>query len=312
MKKNGVVIVTYNRLNLLKECLSAVFAQVYPFTEIIVVNNASTDGTKEYLDSLQSTEKTHLSVIHSAENLGGSGGFYLGMETARAKGFDYLLIIDDDAIIQPDYMKRLIEYADNHTNENIEALAGAVMLNGKIDITHRRTVNNKLLFTEPPVSEINYSKDSFRCDTATFCGLLIRGDVFQRIGLPKKEYFLWYDDTEYSLRLKGITVIPAAKLNHKTKPAPQNASLLERSTWRHYYGYRNRYDTARIHFGLSSTLCISLEYHILSLLSRLMWLNPQKRKIAKYNIKMIRDALNDAKSGKLGKNLKYTPNTKID
>lgn len=306
MKKNGVVIVTYNRLNLLKECLAAVFTQEYAFSEAIVINNASTDGTREYLDGVKNYGSTRVTVIHSPENLGGSGGFYCAMQQAQTRNWDYILIIDDDAILQPDYMRRLMDYVDEHPSENPEAMAGAVMVNGRIDITHRRRVGNRFIFTEPPVSEAFYAQDSFRCDTATFCGLVIRGDVFRRIGLPKREYFIWYDDTEFSLRLKGITVVPSAKLDHKTKPAPPNTGLLERTTWRHYYGYRNRYDTARIHFGWTSALCIAVEYHVLSLLSRLMWLNPKKRDIADFNISMIHDALKDARTGHFGKNPKYT------
>ena len=70
--KINCVVVTYNRLSLLKECLSALENQTYPIQRIVIVDNCSTDGTSEFLDSL--TDTRYL-IIHSKENIGGAGGF---------------------------------------------------------------------------------------------------------------------------------------------------------------------------------------------------------------------------------------------
>ena len=75
--KLGVVIVTYNRLELLKECITACINQKEEFQKILIINNASTDGTKEYLENLQ---YSNLEIINSNKNLGGSGGFWLGIK----------------------------------------------------------------------------------------------------------------------------------------------------------------------------------------------------------------------------------------
>ena len=72
--KINCVVVTYNRLSLLKECLSALENQTYPIQRIVIVDNCSTDGTSEFLDSL--TDTRYL-IIHSKENIGGAGGFSL-------------------------------------------------------------------------------------------------------------------------------------------------------------------------------------------------------------------------------------------
>ena len=94
--KTAVVIVTHNRIELLKECLGCVDSQEIPFSRVIVVNNSSTDGTKEYLDSI--SDKRYC-IIHSEENLGGAGGFYVALKEAQKEEFDWVLIIDDDAMI---------------------------------------------------------------------------------------------------------------------------------------------------------------------------------------------------------------------
>ncbi|MCR5145563.1 MAG: glycosyltransferase [Lachnospiraceae bacterium] len=350
--KNEVVIVTYNRLELLKECIAAVLKQTVSFYKIIVVNNCSNDGTKEYLEQFENDETFH--IIHEQENLGGAGGFYDGMSVALTDVPDWLLIIDDDAIIESNYVEKMLEYAGKHGDH--AALAGSVITDGKIDKSHRRRVSNKLLFIETPVPLDEYKLRAFPCDTATFCGLMINGKAFQQVGLPKREYFLWYDDTEYSLRLgefqarrfpeleehlaeyreemrrlnqvgnevseivrvpklkarlgkgnSGIMVIPEAHLNHKTKLAEEGKSILDRTDWRMYYGYRNRLDTAKNHFGNFSVLGIRMEYCVFFIISVVQLFIPSKSKHALFNIKLLRRATHDGSLGKLGKNKHYLP-----
>jgi len=314
MKRNVVVIVTYNRLKLLQECMDAVLSQTYPFTEIIVVDNCCTDGTGAYLDGLVEErmgtgdgQSLVLTVLHQEENLGGAGGFYVGLQEAQKRELDHVLIIDDDAILRPDYMQRLMEYEEAHPDMEIQAMAGDVVTDGKIDISHRRRLGNRYIFNEPFVPEEEYQKDAFPCDLATFCGLVISGDVFHRIGLPKGEYFIWYDDTEYCLRLKGVTVVTSAVLDHKTVLPTEDKGLLDRPTWKHYYGYRNRYDVSRRHFGVLPAMTVALEYHILSFLSFFMLFSAKKRQQGRFNIRMMHAALRDAKHGRFGKHPQYGP-----
>ena len=331
--KNGVVIVTYNRLELLRECLDCVMAQTLPFSHIVVVDNCSTDGTREYLKRLeeeyapesktnrqqepvrQQESAPRLQVIYESRNLGGAGGFHDGMRLADTLGLDWILIIDDDAMIRPDYMELLIKAAEKESGQNqekrsVNALAGSVYVDGKLHTMHRRNVASKLLFVEREIPDTVYTQESFLCDCATFCGLAVKGSVVKEIGLPEKEFFLWYDDSEYSLRLASygrILCVPAAGLDHKTKLPQESEGLLERTGWRHYYGYRNRYHTAKVHFGRLSAACIALEYHVLSFLSRCMTLRKATAEKGRFNVQMIHDALADGKAGRLGKNQRYCP-----
>nr|MCR4674296.1 glycosyltransferase [Lachnospiraceae bacterium] len=213
--KTAVVIVTHNRIELLKECLGCVNSQEIPFSRVIVINNLSTDGTKEYLDTI-SDERYR--IIHSKENLGGAGGFYIALQEAQKEAFDFILIIDDDAMIAKDYMSQLISAAKHHPN--IPAFCGSVHTQGKIDLSHRRRIGNALIFSEIPVEEKEYENQEFLCDTVTFCGLMLRGSTFKKYGLPIRDYFIWCDDTEYCLRMyeekERILTVPKAVLNHKT------------------------------------------------------------------------------------------------
>ena len=125
MKKLGVVIVTYNRLELLKECIYNCINQSYKFNKIIIVNNASSDGTEEYLRHLT---YDNVVIVTSKENFGGAGGYYLGVKEANKYNLDYLLFIDDDAIIDENYNKNIV----NAITSNVYAYSGTVKTNGII------------------------------------------------------------------------------------------------------------------------------------------------------------------------------------
>lgn len=106
--KYAVIIVTYNRELLLRECIDNVKNQIIVPNSIIIVNNASTDGTYEYLEEL--TKKSELfDIIHLSKNTGGAGGFAKGIECALQKDVDSVLIIDDDAMIEKDYMQKILQ-----------------------------------------------------------------------------------------------------------------------------------------------------------------------------------------------------------
>lgn len=301
---NAVVIVTYNRVELLKECLACVCGQTIPFSRVIVVDNHSTDGTAEFLAA-----REDLDVIREPENLGGAGGFYDGLQCASQGEYDWVLIIDDDAMIAPDYMEKLLDYANAHTG--IYGLAGKVVTEGHIDVSHRRQIINRLLYVESNVASEEYQKESFSCDAATFCGLLLQGQKMREIGLPQKGYFLWYDDIEYCLRLQecgGVTVVPAAVLHHKTvlsKEGMVTKGVLHRIGWRQYYGYRNRYDTAKRHLGSLSAWVILWQYRVFWLLSFFMTWKKETREQGRSNQKILHDVIKDCKAGKLGKHPEY-------
>ena len=95
----GAVIVTYNRLDKLKKCLAAYETQTYQPSKILVVNNASTDGTKEYLIQWEgdNTSPVQKYVLHMNENLGGAGGFAEGIRHMQDMEVDWIWIADDDA-----------------------------------------------------------------------------------------------------------------------------------------------------------------------------------------------------------------------
>lgn len=305
--KYGVVIVTYNRLELLKECIACCTQQTIAFEKIIIVNNCSTDGTDAYLESYK--DHPQFLILEQTENLGGAGGFRVGLAAAEKEPLDYVLIIDDDAMLAPDYIQRCDRVL--HRYPNISACSGTVYTDGKIQTNHRRMIASRLLHLEKNVPLAAYEKACFKYDLATFCGLMIKKDIMKQIGLPKSEYFIWYDDTEYSMRLRrfgGIVNVNAAHLNHKTVlPSGEKKGFFARMNWRTYYGHRNRLDAVKIHCGMLTTMVIIAEFLVFLACAYGMMLIPSKRKQGAYITRMMKDAMKDGYNGTLGKNERYVP-----
>ena len=148
--KLGVVIVTYNRIELLKECIANCINQVLKFDKIFVINNASTDGTTEFLNNLA---YDNIMVINSKENLGGSGGFYEGIKIALNYDLDYLLLIDDDAILDANYNDEIAKHIKN--DKDIYLFICYYLNSEKIKWIGTRTTYDNLLrlIDDPDVRE---------------------------------------------------------------------------------------------------------------------------------------------------------------
>lgn len=200
--KVGVVILTFNRLDLLKITICKVLAQTSIPSEILVVDNNSSDGTKEYLDSLETVNKMYLK-----ENLGPAGGFHEGIKYfAESTDVEYVWLMDDDFF---------------PFNSCLEILLGAV---------------NATTMVFPFIRE----KDFASRREPGWWGVLIPMTIINHVGYPRKEFFFWSEDTEYLLyRIRGKYKykgkwISAAKGVHFTKRERNH-----RKPWRYYYEVRN-------------------------------------------------------------------------
>jgi rhamnopyranosyl-N-acetylglucosaminyl-diphospho-decaprenol beta-1,3/1,4-galactofuranosyltransferase len=183
------VVVTFNREALLRDCLRTLMAQTRPVDEIVIVNNASTDGTGAML----ATEYPQLRILQQPENLGGAGGFHAGMKWAVEQKFDWVWVMDDDVRVKPDALEVMLSYG---------SLA---------DMIHpRKRVNGTLLVWESvwdaqACTTITYATDiSFEngrdwtsVHYSCFEGALIRRTLIERAGLPDIRYFIGGDDTIY-------------------------------------------------------------------------------------------------------------------
>ena len=229
------VVVTYNRLELLKENIVALRKQIASNLHILVVDNNSTDGTRDYL---KGQEGNDLECLFLDENLGGAGGFFYGMKKAYEDGADGIWIMDDDTIPKEDALDKPLE-ADKKLNHNYGFLASDVRW-----VDGSPCVMNQ-------VHKIGNKMETYdRIDTATFVSLLIPRETIEKIGLPIKEYFIWGDDKEYTLRISDLFpsyFIPQSGVIHKMKTNVGSnicTDDIERIQ-RYFYAYRNDYATAK-------------------------------------------------------------------
>jgi GT2 family glycosyltransferase len=296
------VVVTYNRKTLLEECLKALQKQTRRLDEIIVIDNASTDGTEK----LMKTRFADITYVKLPQNIGGSGGFHEGIKLAYEKGHDWIWVMDDDAIPVADALEKLISCSMIH-QDKVYALASAVLnRDGSIHLNPRRLFDPETLL-EAEISIDKYKQDYFQMDTASFVGLLISRKFVEVFGLPIKDFFIYYDDTEYSLRIQNLGImitVPDSKIIHG---AYRNASEeLERRAarpdwdWKYYYFVRNRIYTYRKHGNVGFIMLMTWTLQM----SRDIFNRHHSRF---KNMKILLWATLDGLIGKLGKNNKFLP-----
>ena len=239
MLKIAAVIVTNNRLELLKEAIASVKNQLYSPELIIVVDNRSTDGTGAWLDC-----QLDIQVIHQ-ENSGGSGGFYTGIKWAVHAGADWVWVMDDDTICQLDTLEKLVQKL-----ASIERKVGFIgsKCNWKDGSPHLMNVpaikprfNRGIPFNQYDNSHL------LLIETCSFVSLLINAAAIKAVGLPYQNFFIWGDDQEYTRRITkkgylGLYCVDSIAL-HKTAinyfPDFYNEHI--NNIWKHEYGFRNEF-----------------------------------------------------------------------
>lgn len=209
------IVVTYNRKTLLIECLSALEKQTYPVDAIYIVNNASTDGTELLLQEQGWLSKDHIHLYNLKENIGGAGGFSFGVEKAFNDGFDYIWLMDDDGYPLEDCLNELIK------NSNKNTYLGPLVLDKDEPSTLCFPMRlPKSLLTISSLADLNKlgKMDTIEGIVIPFNGILFSSDLVRNIGIPKKEYFIWGDDFEYTKRAEKsgarIATINNAKFYH--------------------------------------------------------------------------------------------------
>ena len=240
----AVLIVTFNRLDKLKKALSAYDEQIYKPYEICVVDNNSTDGTREYLTNWVSNNSSYRRcVINLEKNIGGSGGFYEGIKAIMIRDFDWLWIADDDAYPEKDALAQMNECINSLPNDQIRAICSSVETSDGLDLAHRKIKGNYVLGVSAPMEL--YSKKEFEISVFSFVGSCVERRALIECGLPMKDFFIWFDDTEYSLRVNEkfkIICVPGIRVFHDT--------IIEkewRYSWKTYFGERNKLYTLQIH-----------------------------------------------------------------
>lgn len=270
------VIVTHNRCQKLQHTLAATLAQ--PFSAIIVVDNASTDGTRAWLAG-QHDPRLHL--ILSEQNSGGAGGFAQGMIAALNYDPDWLVCYDDDAYPAPDALQQFTALDLGNT----DSVAAAVYYpDGRLCEMNRPSYNpfwhpRKLLrtalgvFTGRARGAFHVTDSAYQgaealpIDSSSFVGFFVRADWVRRLPLPEPGLFIYGDDVLYTLNLTKHGArhrfLPTVRFIHDCSTF-QTARRGYHPLWKAYFTYRNGLLIYRMAAGVW--------FYPVALLKALLWL----------------------------------------
>lgn len=297
-----VVIVTYNRLTDLITTLEEYEKQTYCPGTLIVIDNAATDGTHEFLEEWKKgSGRFERLIVHSERNLGGAGGFALGIKEAVKTDCEFVFLADDDAVPDIDMLEKLLDGYDTiKDKDSIAAMCTRVNDQYGISHIHRSRVRTGLVsISRYPIPDEEYQNRLFDVDLLTFVGALIRKDAIEKVGLPLEEYFIHEDDAEYSTRLKKEGRIVCVSDSVMTHPYGGN----DTKDWIEYYTTRNYVDYIGRHYPQRYQVFAMFDKYVKksSIIARLL-----KHRSKNYR-KMNVIAIKDGKNGRLGISEEYKP-----
>lgn len=230
MRSIAAVVVTYNRKELLKQCVKKLLDQNGASCDVLIIDNASTDGTGRMVQ--EEFERPDVIYENTGKNLGGAGGFEYGVGKAVRLGYEYVWIMDDDTLPEENALAELLK-ADRRLKGEWGFLSSAVYwTDGSVC---KANIQKKTLFQFAGMDE--YSLALAPVKMASFVSLLVKASVICQVGLPIGEYFIWTDDYEFTGRISRkyscymvpeSRVIHAMKVHKKADLAGDSVSRLER------------------------------------------------------------------------------------
>lgn len=240
MSTVAAVVVTYNRKDKLPKVLDHVLAQSRRPEWLVIVDNASNDGTDEVLKQYEGIDG--VVIVRLTENTGGAGGFATGMNKGYELGADFVWIMDDDCYANSDALEELVNGLAKAEAEMGMQLPFACSL--------VKWVDGSICEMNNPVTTWDWGRliakgqDSVLVQHCSFVSVLFPRWALTKHGLPLREYFIWFDDQEYTLRVNksgpGVQVLRSVVVhdlgvNRGVNFGDVNASNL----WKFEYGARN-------------------------------------------------------------------------
>ena len=267
----GVVVLNWRRAKDTIECVRSLQAMSYPRFDIVIVDNASADGSTGMLRAAF----PGITVIENSENLGYAGGNNVGIRYALERGADYVLLLNNDTVVAPNLLRDLVVAAESDRRIGI--------VGPEICDYHDPTT---IWFTGAMIDwwtgasphiglgERDHGQYHQRVevDRLTGCAMMVRRDVFERVGVFDPEYFLYYEDVDFCVRAAKAGYksycVQTAKVWHKVSSSTR---ANEKSALHAYYQTRNRLlflsKNSRIAVSLHGMNCLLFGYYLM----RAMW-----------------------------------------
>lgn len=237
MNKIIAVVVTYNRLKTLIRSIDAISNQTQPVDEIIIINNGDSFDISLFPKEYQK----RITIIKPSSNIGGAGGFSLGIQKSIDRSADFVWVMDDDAIANKTTLHHLYICFKKFS---VFLPVGFVCSNVK--------------WTDGSICEMNQpavrwdwarwfdeNEHTINIESCSFVSVLIPRNVILEKGLPVSDFFIWCDDTEYTRRISsthvGLCNLSSEVVHEVIQNLGVNFSLVnEASLWKYKYGARNQ------------------------------------------------------------------------
>jgi len=234
-----IIILNYNGYKDTIECIHSLKDIDYKNYKIVVVDNNSVDNS---IEKIKNTFN-EIVVLNTGINLGYAGGNNYGIKYALENKANYICVINNDVIVDRNFLKPLVDYMEN--NKNVGIVGPAVCEYYDKNIV--QSTGAKINLAKGNVPLINYGKKYsnitkskvIECDYISGACLLFRKDLVNEIGYIPESYFLFYEETEWCLKVKRrgykVVCLPNSKIYHKGSASVKNISGLSE-----YLGFRNR------------------------------------------------------------------------
>jgi GT2 family glycosyltransferase len=279
------VILTYNHIADTLECLKSLAEQLYGELRVLVVDNGSNDHTP----ALVREHYPDVQVVENGQNLGVPRGYNVGFSMALEAGAECVLMLNNDTIVAPDMVQKLLESIENDPSAGIAM--PKVLYHDRPNVIwaaggRRRIFPPAIIILGEGDDEGRSFVQSQSIEFAIGCGLLIHRRAFERAGLFDPGYFFYFEDWDFSERVRahGLTIqyVPTAKLLHKV-------SRTTRSAGQDPFFYKTYGESAtRFYRRYGRPVIVSLAVH----LSYIML-----REVAKGNFRMLKHFMNGVRSG---------------
>jgi rhamnopyranosyl-N-acetylglucosaminyl-diphospho-decaprenol beta-1,3/1,4-galactofuranosyltransferase len=257
----AVVVVTFNRADLLDRMLDGLAALTRLPDAVYVIDNASSDHT---CDTLAARTDLPLHVTFSPDNLGGAGGFHLGMKQAYDAGHDRIWLMDDDVVPAPDCLEVLLAHDGPCLAAVREDLEGRLVEKAAVhfDLRNPLSIRPKQASIETTYADRGAMPAEVPIENVAFEGFMVKREVIERIGLPDPSYFIFYDDVDFAIRARRagfpIVALRDAVLVRQLDFDQQHAL----DTWKGFFMYRNLFV---VHFRYGENALVRMKPWLVTL-----------------------------------------------
>lgn len=234
----AIIVLNWNNYDDTKECLNSLNKITYPNYEVIVVDNGSTDGSGEKLKR----EFSQHVVLQNEKNLGFTGGNNVGMKYSLEHNADYVLLLNDDTVVDRDFLEPLVKVAESHESIGIVGPKVYYMDPPNLINFAGGTVNlwtGKVLHIGDKEIDKGQYDEVKEIDYQVGCAILIKKEVIENIGFLDDIFFILWEETDYCYRAKkyGYKVlhVPESKIWHKIA-----RSIGLGTPFSIYYSFRNQ------------------------------------------------------------------------